>query len=91
MFRSVSSARKAETITTFQQHERDTGSPEVQVALLSKHISHLTEHMKTHPKDHHSERGLRKMVDQRRALLAYVRRSNLDSYRRLIARLGLRR
>ena len=69
----------------------DTGSPEVQVALLSRRISELTEHLKTHPKDHHSRRGLLRMVGRRRRLLEYLRREDIDRYRTLIAKLGLRR
>ena len=88
---SVSTVRKQETIKKFSQHEGDTGSPEVQVALLSERISHLTEHLKTYHKDHHSRRGLLKMVGQRRALLDYLKRKNLDRYKKLIETLGLRR
>jgi small subunit ribosomal protein S15 len=88
---SVSTVRKQETIGKFRQHEGDTGSPEVQVALLSERISHLTEHLKNNHKDHHSRRGLLKMVGQRRALLDYLKRKNLDRYKKLIDTLGLRR
>jgi small subunit ribosomal protein S15 len=87
----VSTVRKAETISKFQQHQSDTGSPEVQVALLSERIAHLTEHLKNNHKDHHSRRGLLKMVGQRRALLDYLKRKSLDRYRKLIDTLGLRR
>lgn len=87
----VSPARKRETIDQFQQHQADTGSPEVQVALLSQRISHLTEHLKVHHKDHHSRRGLLKMVGQRRSLLDYLRRKSFDRYKELIQTLGLRR
>jgi small subunit ribosomal protein S15 len=87
----VSTVRKQETIGKFQQHQGDTGSPEVQVALLSERISHLTEHLKNNHKDHHSRRGLLKMVGQRRALLDYLKRKNLDRYKKLIETLGLRR
>ena len=87
----VSTVRKAETITKFRQHASDTGSPEVQVALLSQRILHLTEHCKNNHKDHHSRRGLLKMVGQRRALLEYLKRKNLDRYRKLIDTLGLRK
>ncbi len=69
----------------------DTGSPEVQVALLSRRISELTEHLKTHPKDHHSRRGLLRMVGRRKRLLDYLRREDIERYRALIAKLGLRR
>lgn len=88
---SVSPVRKAETISKFRQSEADTGSPEVQVALLSDRISHLTEHLKNNHKDHHSRRGLLKMVGQRRALLDYLKRKDLERYRKLIDTLGLRR
>ena len=88
---SVSPVRKLETINKFRQHEGDTGSPEVQIALLSERVSHLTEHLKNNHKDHHSRRGLLKMVGQRRALLDYLKRKSLDRYRKLIEQLGLRR
>ena len=88
---SVSTVRKQETIKKHQQHQGDTGLPEVQVALLSERISHLTEHLKNNHKDHHSRRGLLKMVGQRRALLDYLKRKNLDRYKKLIETLGLRR
>lgn len=88
---SISPVRKAETISKFQQAPNDTGSPEVQVALLSERIAHLTEHLKNNHKDHHSRRGLLKMVGQRRALLDYLKRKSLDRYRKLIDTLGLRR
>jgi len=88
---SVSTVRKQETISKFAQHQGDTGSPEVQIALLSERISHLTEHLKNNHKDHHSRRGLLKMVGQRRALLDYLKRKNLDRYKKLIDTLGLRR
>ncbi len=71
--------------------EGDTGSPEVQVAVLSHQITQLTEHLRTHPKDHHSRRGLLRMVGRRRRLLAYLRREDVDRYRALISKLGLRR
>ena len=83
--------RKAETISKFAQHTGDTGSPEVQIALLSERVAHLTEHLKNNHKDHHSRRGLLKMVGQRRALLDYLKRKSLDRYRKLIDTLGLRR
>ena len=88
---SFAASRKADTIKKFAQHEGDTGSPEVQVALLTERISHLTEHFKVHKKDHHSRRGLLAMVSQRRKLLDYLKRKNADRYRSLIARLGLRK
>jgi small subunit ribosomal protein S15 len=87
----VSTVRKQETIGKFRQHETDTGSPEVQVALLSERIAHLTEHLKNNHKDHHSRRGLLKMVGQRRALLDYLKRVSLDRYKKLIETVGLRR
>ena len=82
---------KTATIGEYRLHETDTGSPEVQVALLSGRISHLTEHLKTHKKDHHSRRGLLMMVGRRRRLLDYVKANDVERYRALIARLGLRR
>jgi small subunit ribosomal protein S15 len=87
----VSPARKRQTIDQYKKHEGDTGSPEVQVALLTERIAHLTEHFKTHHKDHHSRRGLLKMVGQRRSLLDYLKRKDYDRYKALIENLGLRR
>ena len=87
----VSPARKRQTIDKFAQHTSDTGSPEVQVALLSERIAHLTEHLKTHAKDHHSRRGLLRMVGVRRSLLDYLKRKSFDRYRELIESLGLRK
>lgn len=81
----------ATTIAEHRLHETDTGSPEVQVALLSARISHLTEHLKVHKKDHHGRRGLLMLVGRRRRLLDYLRRNDVDRYRNLIAKLGLRR
>jgi len=83
--------RKTEVITTYSTHEGDTGSPEVQVAILSERITYLTEHFKTHKKDHHSRRGLLKLVGQRRRLLDYVKRKDADRYLELIKRLGIRK
>ncbi len=83
--------RKTEVITTHRKHESDTGSPEVQVALLSDRISYLTEHFKTHEKDHHSRRGLLKLVQQRRSLLDYLKRTDIDRYADLIHKLGIRK
>ncbi|MFO8056484.1 MAG: 30S ribosomal protein S15 [bacterium] len=83
--------RKEEVIKDYQLKEGDTGSPEVQVALLTERIAHLTEHFKTHPKDHHSRRGLLKMVGQRRRLLTYLKKNDPQRYRSLIERLGLRK
>lgn len=83
--------KKQEIIKKFQQHEGDTGSPEVQIALLTERITYLTEHFKTHKKDHHSRRGLLKMVGSRRALLNYLKKINFDRYRNIVAALGLRK
>ncbi|MEA1970753.1 MAG: 30S ribosomal protein S15 [Thermodesulfobacteriota bacterium] len=83
--------RKKEIITDFQTHEGDTGSPEVQVALMTGRITYLTEHFKTHKKDHHSRRGLLKLVGQRRNMLDYLKKKDVERYRKLIKRLGLRR
>ena len=82
---------KEEMIKNFKLHESDTGSPEVQVALLTHRISYLTEHVKVHKKDHHSRRGLLILVGRRRSLLDYLKNKNIDRYRSLIERLGLRR
>ena len=82
---------KAATITAHRRHETDTGSAEVQVALLTERVNHLTEHLKVHSKDHHSRRGLLMLVGQRRRMLDYLRRENVERYRALIAKLGLRR
>jgi small subunit ribosomal protein S15 len=83
--------KKQEIIKTFRQHEKDTGSPEVQIALLSDRISYLTEHFKTHKKDHHSRRGLLKLVSQRRHLLDYLKRDDIERYRTIIKSLGIRK
>ena len=88
---AMSADQKAAIIAEFQQSTGDTGSPEVQVALLSHQISHLTEHFKEHIHDHHSRRGLLKMVNQRRNLLDYLKSKNQQRYKDLIAKLGLRR
>lgn len=82
---------KAEIIAQFQQHEGDTGSPEVQIAILTTRINELTEHLRVHKKDHHSRRGLYKMIGQRRGLLDYLQRTDIERYRALVAKLGLRR
>ena len=82
---------KQQIITDNARTDGDTGSPEVQVAILTRRISELTEHLKTHPKDHHSRRGLLRMVGRRRRLLEYLRRQDVERYRALIAKLGLRR
>jgi small subunit ribosomal protein S15 len=88
---SVTTGRKAEVIKEFAKKPGDTGSPEVQVAILSERINNLTEHFKTHVKDNHSRRGLLKLVSQRRQLLDYLRRSDEKSYKALIDKLGIRR
>jgi small subunit ribosomal protein S15 len=88
---SLATQRKKDVITKFATHQGDTGSPEVQVALLSERINYLTEHFKTHAKDHHSRRGLLKLVGQRRRLLDYLKRKNLERYRLLINNLGIRK
>ena len=82
---------KSGTIETHRLHESDTGSPEVQIALLTDRINHLTEHLKVHKKDHHSRRGLLQLVGRRRRLLDYVRKNDVERYRAIIAKLGLRR
>ena len=83
--------KKQEIIAAYGRTPQDTGSPEVQIALLTERITELTEHLKNNKKDHHSRRGLLKMVGQRRNLLEYLKRTNLESYRALIERLGLRK
>lgn len=88
---SVTASRKAEVIKQFAKKAGDTGSPEVQVAILSERINNLTEHFKAHAKDNHSRRGLLKLVAQRRQLLDYLRRTNESSYSSLIEKLGIRR
>ena len=88
---SLSAAQKQTIVEEYRRGDADTGSPEVQVALLSARISHLTDHFRTHSHDHHSRQGLLKMVSQRRKLLDYLRQKDLDRYRDLIGRLGLRR
>jgi small subunit ribosomal protein S15 len=82
---------KEKIVGDYRTHEGDTGSPQVQVALLTTRINQLTEHFKTHKKDNHSRRGLLKMVSQRRSLLDYLKRKDIEQYHQLIARLGLRR
>lgn len=83
--------KKKELIDTHRVHGKDTGSPEVQVAMLTERINQLTEHLRTHPKDFHSRRGLLMMVGKRRRLLQYISRESMDRYRSLIEKLGLRR
>lgn len=88
---AMTQERKQELINTHKVHENDTGSPEVQIAILTENIVNLTEHLRTHKKDHHSRRGLLKMVGQRRKLLAYLRKKDVKRYSALIEKLGLRR
>jgi small subunit ribosomal protein S15 len=84
-------SQKQEIIEKYKTHDKDTGSPEVQIALLTERINHLTEHFKTHAKDFHSRRGLLKLVGQRRRLLDYLKKKDLSRYRGLIKELGIRR
>ena len=88
---AVQTERKAALMSQYKRHEKDTGSPEVQVALLSERIGQLTEHFKTHKKDHHSRRGLLKLVGQRRRLLDYLKEKDAIRYRKLIDGLGIRK
>jgi small subunit ribosomal protein S15 len=83
--------KKEDTIQDYRTHDDDTGSPEVQVAIFSKRIAHLTEHLREHKHDYHSRRGLLKLVGKRRRLLKYLQKNDVERYRSLIARLGLRR
>ena len=87
----ISKEKKAELIKTYGRTPEDTGSPEVQIAILTARLQELTEHLKANPKDHHSRRGLLKMVGQRRGLLAYLKKTDIERYRTLIKRLGLRK
>jgi small subunit ribosomal protein S15 len=87
----VPTDRKQSVIQTHRLHDSDTGSPEVQIALLSERITGLTEHFKTHQKDHHSRRGLLKLIGQRRGLLEYLKNKDTDRYRQILDKLGLRR
>ena len=87
----LDSEKRKDVINNFQLHEVDTGSPEVQIALLSARIEYLTEHFKSHKKDHHSRRGLLKLVGKRRRLLDYLRKKDVERYRSVIQRLGLRK
>lgn len=82
---------KQTLIKEFQLHETDTGSPEVQIAILTNKITYLTEHLRNHPKDHHSRRGMLKMIGQRRSLLNYVKDKDIERYRKIISVLGIRR
>ena len=84
-------SEKEANIKEYATHEGDTGSPEVQIAILTKRINDLTEHLKTHKKDHHSRRGLFKMIGQRRSLLSYLIKVDIERYRSIIARLGIRK
>ena len=88
---AITKERKNELINEFKVHENDTGSPEVQIAVLTEEINNLNGHLRTHKKDHHSRRGLLKMVGRRRNLLTYLRNKDVQRYRELINRLGLRR
>jgi small subunit ribosomal protein S15 len=88
---ALTKARKQEIIATYRTHETDTGSPEVQAALLTERINYLTEHFKTHAKDHHSRRGLLKLVSQRRRLLDYLKREDAERYAELVRKLGIRK
>lgn len=88
---AIDKTQKQDIINDYRLHESDTGSPEVQIALLSKRISYLTEHFKTHKNDHHSRRGLLKLVSQRRKLLSYLKLSDIERYENVIQRLGIRK
>ena len=88
---SLTKEAKREVVSTYGRDDADTGSPEVQIALLTRRIEQLTDHLRTHKKDHHSRRGLLKLVGQRRRLLNYVQRQDVERYRNLIRELGLRR
>ncbi|MFD0943373.1 30S ribosomal protein S15 [Savagea faecisuis] len=88
---AMTTERKAEIINEFKTHDNDTGSAEVQIAILTEEINNLNDHLRTHKKDHHSRRGLYKMIGTRRRLLRYLRDTNVQAYRDLIAKLGLRR
>ncbi len=87
----ITTVKKQQLIETYRMHESDTGSPEVQIAILTERINYLTEHLKTHKKDHHSRRGLLKMVGQRRRLLNYLRDSAIERYRTILEKLNLRK
>ena len=88
---ALDKVKKETIISDFRTHEKDTGSPEVQIAILSERITYLTDHFKTHAKDHHSRRGLLKLVGQRRTLLDYLKTTNKERYEKVIARLGIRK
>lgn len=91
LYLTLTKEKKTGLIGAYQLHGNDTGSPEVQIAILSERIGYLTEHFKTHAKDHHSRRGLLKMVGQRRRLLDYLRKKDVDRYRGVLERLGIRK
>jgi small subunit ribosomal protein S15 len=88
---STTKEQKTEVITQYRTHNSDTGSPEVQIALLSNRITYLTEHFKSHAKDHHSRRGLLKLVGRRRRLLDYLKKTDMDRYKTVIDKLGIRK
>ena len=88
---TISAQQKTDIITDYKLHEKDTGSSEVQIALLTKRVTYLTEHFKTHSKDHHSRRGLLKLVSQRRKLLDHLRNESISRYKSIISKLGIRR
>lgn len=88
---SITAEKKQDLIQGYKTHESDTGSPEVQIAILTERIQNLTDHFKIHKKDHHSRRGLLKLVGQRRRLLNYLKRKDINRYRELIGRLGIRK
>jgi len=88
---TLNADKKLEVVSKFRTHDHDTGSPEVQIALLTERITYLTEHFKTHVKDHHSRRGLLRLVSKRRRLLDYLKRASLDRYRKVVGSLALRK
>ena len=88
---TLNADKKFEVVSKFRTHDHDTGSPEVQIALLTERITYLTEHFKTHVKDHHSRRGLLRLVSKRRRLLDYLKRSSLERYRKVVGALNLRK
>jgi small subunit ribosomal protein S15 len=88
---AITAERKTDLVKKFRQHDADTGSPEVQIALQTERINQLTDHFKTHLKDHHSRRGLLQLVSQRRRLLDYLRGKSVDRYRKVISELGIRK
>lgn len=88
---SITDERKKQVIEEYKTHDGDTGSPEVQVAILTERINNLTEHFKSHAKDHHSRRGLLKLVGKRKSLLSFLQKTDIERYRTLIKRLGLRK